>query len=269
MTGGFRERYGPWALVAGASDGLGAAFGRALAARGLDVVLVARRASRLERLADEIRAEHGVEARAVVQDLAVPDLVASLGAATAELEIGLVVYNAGLSIIGPFLDQPIENHLETLRVNCRGPLALAHHFGRPMARRGRGGIVLMSSLAGFQGSALVATYSASKAFDLVLGESLWEELRGRGVDVLSCCAGATRTPNYVASRPRRGRVDAPEMEPEEVASEALAALGSRASLVAGSTNRLLGLVMHRLLPRSVAVRIMGASMRRLYPSSRS
>ena len=79
-----------------------------------------------------------------------------------------------------------------------------------MARRGRGGILLMSSMAGFQGSALVATYSATKAFDLVLGESLWEELRERGVDVLSCCAGATRTPNYVASRPVHGRVKAPE-----------------------------------------------------------
>jgi len=269
VTAGFAERYGPWALVAGASDGLGAAFGRALAGRGLDVVLVARRAGRLEDLAREIRAAHGVEVRTVVLDLARPDLVPALDRATADLEVGLVVYNAGLSVIGPFLDQPVESHLETLRVNCRGPLALAHHFGRSMARRGRGGIVLMSSLAGLQGSALLASYSASKAFDLVLGESLWEELGGQGVDVLACCAGATRTPNYIASRPRRGRVDAPEMEPGQVVGEALSALGSRGSLVAGTTNRLLDLLMHRLLPRSLAVRIMGSSMRRMYSSSRS
>ncbi|MBW2262630.1 MAG: SDR family NAD(P)-dependent oxidoreductase [Deltaproteobacteria bacterium] len=269
MTTGFGERYGPWALVAGASDGLGAAFGRAIAARGLSVVLVARSADKLEALAEEIRSEHGVEARPVVQDLGSPDLVDALEEKTAGLEVGLVVYNAGLSIIGPFLDQPLENHLETLQVNCRGPLALTHHYGRPMARRGRGGIVLMSSLAGFQGSALVASYSASKAFDLVLGESLWEELREQGVDVLSCCAGATRTPNYIASEPVHGRLKAPEMEPEEVVEEALASLGSRACVVAGSGNRLLGFILHRLMPRSLAVRIMGASMRRMYPSSRS
>ncbi len=267
MTSGFERRYGPWALVAGASDGLGAAFARAIAGRGLGVVLVARSGEKLAALAEEIRTEHGVQARPVVLDLGSPDLASRLEESTRGLEVGLVVYNAGLSIIGPFLDQPLDGHLETLRVNCRGPLVLSHLFGRPMARRGRGGIILMSSLAGFQGSALVATYSASKAFDLVLGESLWDELRARGVDVLSCCAGATRTPNYVKSNPVHGRLKAPEMEPGQVAEEALRAIGSRPSLVAGSGNRLLGFVLHRLVPRSISVRIMGASMRRMYPSS--
>jgi len=269
MTDGFKQRYGPWALVAGASDGLGATFGRAIAGRGLNVVLVARSADKLEALAQEIRTEHHVEVRPVVQDLGRSDLLDALETHTQDLDIGLVVYNAGLSIIGPFLDQPIEKHLEVLQVNCRGPLALAHRYARPMARRGRGGIVLMSSLAGFQGTALVASYSASKAFDMVLGEALWEELREQGVDVLSCCAGATRTPNYIASDPVHGRLKAPEMEPGDVVEEALASLGRRALVVAGVRNKLLGSVLHRLVPRSLAVRIMGASMRRMYPSSRS
>lgn len=257
----FRERYGPWALVAGASAGLGEAFARLLAARGLHLLLVARRREALEGLAVELRRAHGVEARAVPLDLARADLAAEVGRAAAGLEVGLLVYNAAHSAIGPFVERPLEEHLRVIDVNCRGPLTLAHLLGGQMARRGRGGLVIMTSLAASQGNPLLASYAASKAFDLILAEGLWSELRGAGVDVVACRAGATRTPGYAASRPRR-RV--PLMEPEAVARRALEALGGGPETVAGALNRVAAFAFGRLLPRRASIEIMGRATRRLY-----
>ncbi len=258
----FRERYGPWALVAGASAGLGEAFARLLAARGLHVLLLARRREELARVAADLRRAHGVEVRTEAIDLARGDLVAAVERAAEGIEVGLLVYNAAHSVIGPFVERPLVEHLRVLDVNCRGPLALAHLLGGAMARRGRGGIVLMTSLAASQGNPLLASYAASKAFELVLAEGLWAELRGRGVDVLACRAGATRTPGYAASRPRRS---VPLMEPEDVARLALDALGDGPSAVTGALNRVAAFAFGRLLPRRASIRIMGRATRRLYP----
>ena len=257
----FHERYGPWALVAGASAGLGESFARLLAARGFHLVLLARRETALAELAEDLRRGHGVEVRTEPVDLARADLVETVERATAGAEVGLLVYNAAHSAIGPFVERPLAEHLRVLDVNCRGPLALAHALGGAMARRGRGGIVLMTSLAASQGNPMLASYAASKAFDLVLAEGLWAELRGRGVDVLACRAGATRTPGYAASRPRRS---VPLMEPGDVARQALEALGRGPSTVVGALNRVAAFAFGRLLPRRASIRIMGRATRRLY-----
>ena len=261
----FASRYGPWALVAGASEGLGAEFARQVAARGLHVVPVARRAALLDQLAGELSADHDVQVRPVVLDLADPDAATTLQERTADLDVGLLVYNAALSPIGEFLDQELGDPLRALDLNCRTLLALLHAYGRAMRRRGRGGLLLMSSMSAFQGSPLLATYAATKAFDLVLGEALWEELQRHGIDVLAFCAGATRTPNYEASRPKPvTRLAPPVMVPTAVVSEALARLGAGPSAVAGRGNRLAGAFISRLLPRRAAVRIMGRNTRAMY-----
>ncbi|MDB4966540.1 MAG: putative short chain dehydrogenase [Myxococcales bacterium] len=261
MSADFAARYGKVALIAGASSGLGAEFARQLAARGLDLVLLARRAELLDSLAVELREAHKVDVRTFAVDLGAPDLLDRVRAATAGLEVGLVVYNAAHSLIGPFLEQSLADKLRIIDVNCRGPLTLADEFGRIMAARGKGGLLLMASMAAAQGSPLVATYAASKAFDLVLAEGLWEELGKHGVDVLACRAGATRTPNYEASRPS-GRV--PIMEPAAVVRRALDSLGKRPSVVPGFVNRLGDLFMTRLLSRRAAIVFMGKTTRRLY-----
>jgi short-subunit dehydrogenase len=255
-----KERYGPWALIAGASVGLGAEFARQLAAQKINLVLVARNPFALEKLANEMHAL-GVETRIVAADLADPALDAQLIDATRGLEIGLVVYNAAHSQIGPFLDQPIEEQLRTIDVNCRGPLVLAHRFGRAMRARRRGGILLMTSLAALQGSPMIAAYAASKAFNLVLAESLWDELRSSGVDVLACRAGATRTPGYQASKPIGST---PLMEPGPVVTAALASLGRGPSIVPGRFNRLASFFLNRLMPRTLAIRTMGRATRKIY-----
>lgn len=258
----FKEKYGPWALVAGASKGLGAAFATELAARGLNLILLARGGDALEALAERLRTAFPVEVRTVTADLGDVHAAERCAELAREHEIGLLVYNAAYSKIGRFLDGALEEHLRTVDVNCRGPVSLALALGKPMAARGRGGILLMSSLAGGQGTPLVATYGATKAFNLILAESLWYELREHGVDVLACRAGATRTPAFEASQPQ-GKT--PMMDPQPVVRQALDALGGGPSMVPGALNRIVAFVFARFLPRRVAVSIMGNATRRLYP----
>ncbi len=264
--GPFAHRYGPTALVAGASEGIGAAFAHELAGLGLHLVLVSRRTAPLAALAEKLRARNGVDVRTVPCDLADPDAADAIAGACRGLEIGLLVYNAAASSVGRFLDTPIEDHLRAVHVNARGPVLLVHAFGRAMADRGRGGIVLMSSLTAFQGTPLVASYGATKAFNLVLAEGLWGELEERGVDVLACCAGATLTPGYErATRPGAATGFAPgPQDPADVVREALEALGRRPLVVTGRANRVASFFMRRIFTRRLAVATIGRQMRKRY-----
>ncbi len=261
----FSQQYGPWAIVAGASEGIGASFAHALASRGLNLVLVARRAPPLVALATDLETRHGITVLPLALDLGEPDGVAGLLAATSEREIGLLVWNAALSVMGPFLDQPLDAHLMELEVNVRSPLTAVHALGGRMVARGRGGIILLSSLSGMQGTALVANYAATKAWNRVLAEGLWWELGKSGVDVLACVAGATDTPGYRGSAPRAGSDgNVPVQSPDQVAAEALAALGRLPSIITGGRNRLAAALLARFLPRRAAVRLMGRTMDRMY-----
>jgi short-subunit dehydrogenase len=262
----FSARYGPYALVAGASEGIGCGFAAELASAGVNLVLVARREAPLELLSEELRGAHGIDVRTISTDLADPAAADAIAAASRGCEIGLLVYNAAASSVGRFLDTSIDAHLREVHVNVRGPLLLAHAFAGAMAARRRGGIVLMSSLTAFQGTPLVATYGATKAFNLVLAEGLWGELAERGVDVLACCAGATLTPGYERVTPNRGgRGFAPRpQDPRDVAREALRALGRRPVIVTGAGNRFASFVMRHLLTRRFAVATMNKAMRSRY-----
>lgn len=263
----FKKRYGPWALVAGASEGLGAEFARTLARRGLDLILLARSQERLEALRDELMSAHHVRVETLVLDLGIADLSTEVARHTKDKEVGLLVYNAGLSTIGPFMKQPLEPLLAAIDINCKGPLTLSHLLGKPMLERRRGGIVLMTSLSGFQGTALVATYAATKAFNLVLAEGLWDELRSSGVNVLACAAGAIATPNFIDSSPTTSRFSPPALSPKLVAVETIDALeaGRGPSVVPGLAYRLSAHLVQRLIPRGLAVRFLGANLRAMYP----
>jgi short-subunit dehydrogenase len=262
---GFSVKYGPWAIVAGASEGLGESFALDLAASGLNLFLIARREAVLDDLSARIAGKHRVEVRSCVADLAAADSLRRVNDETVGLDVGLLVYNAAASAIGSFLETDLETHRGILSVNAAGPTTLCHILGQRMVKRGRGGIVLMTSLSAYQGSALISTYAATKAYLLSLAEALSFELHGTGVDVLACAAGATLTPNYVASQPRKGGLfQPPEMKARDVVHEALSALGRKPVVVAGRRNRISHLILHRLLPRRTAVRIMGRAMQRLY-----
>lgn len=232
-----KSRYGPWALVAGASDGIGECFVRRLASAGINVLLLARREALLGALAAELQREYGIEVRTIVADLTAEDLDQRVAAGVGDLEVGLLVYNAGaVHGAAPFHEQPVEHALGLVALNCRGPVTLAHRLGRGMRERGRGGIVLLTSMAGLSGSSYTATYAATKSFDLVLAEALWHELAPHGVDAMAVVAGATKTPSMLNSQPGFENY-AGIMEPDEVAAGALRNLGRGPVWVAGAGNR--------------------------------
>jgi len=220
------EKYGPWALVLGASEGIGASFGRYAAELGINVVLVARRAGVLEELASELHETYGIEARSLPLDLSEPDAGDALASLTKELEIGLLIMNAGADDHGrSFLDVPVDEWLALVQRNNVLTLKACHHFAQPMRTRGRGGIILVSSGAGWCGGARIVIYSASKAFDRNLAEGLWAELAPFGVDVLSLVVPPTDTP---ALRRLLSRADLSVeglASPEEVAREGIDHLG--------------------------------------------
>jgi short-subunit dehydrogenase len=217
---GFSERYGPWAVVAGASEGVGASVARLLGERGVKVVLVSRRQAAL----DEVAATVKTETRTVALDLSERDADVRLAEATRDLQVGLLVYNAGADPFSSrFLDQPLESWSGMVRRNVETVLGACHRYGSDMAGRSRGGIVLVTSGAAWAGGAYIAAYAASKAFDLILGEALWAELKPLGVDVLSMVLGATDTPAF--RRVLNGRDFEGIADPDDVARDMLDNIG--------------------------------------------
>jgi uncharacterized protein len=249
-------------LVVGASDGIGAAFAWELAATGHDLVLVSRRAALLGELADRLRVKHSVDVRTLAVDAATPG---GLAAITAVSDVDLLVCNAALGPIRPFLELAPSELDAMLNLNCRCAVRLAHAFGTRMAERGSGGIILMSSMASNQGSALVAHYAATKAYLRVLAEGLWAEFDPLGVHVLACCPGLVATPTFTrtAAAPPGWLVPRP-MLPEVVARESLAALGRQPVLIPGRRNRLLASAS-RLVSRRRLVAAATARTRAMYP----
>lgn len=214
----FADRYGPWAVIAGASEGTGAAFAEALAAHGVDVVLVARREAALEELASRLP----VSSRVVVLDLSDIDAGDRLAAATADLDVGLLVFNAGADDHStPMLDQPLDDLRALVRRNCSTVLDACHQIGGRIVERGRGGVILVTSGAAWAGGGNIAAYGATKAFDLLLAEALWAEWRPHGVDVQALVLGATDTPALRRLLAKRGGSFGELADPADVVRESL------------------------------------------------
>jgi short-subunit dehydrogenase len=216
-----KERYGPWAVIAGGSEGIGEHLARKLGAAGINLVLVARKPEALAETAQKVRDESGVEVRTLQLDIARVDMLEAVREATDGLEVGLLVHNVGGGLsFGPFIETTLEAAMSPILANAVAITKLVHHFARPMAERGRGGVLLIGSMAGNAGSYFFAAYSAAKAWAQTFAEALWAELQPRGVDVLAFPLGATDTP----ARRRSGTGDddtMPVADPAEVAQQAL------------------------------------------------
>jgi uncharacterized protein len=217
-----RAKYGPWAVIAGASEGTGAEYARQLAALGIHCLLVARRKEPLQQLAQELTDTHRVQTRVLSVDLSTADAAQRMKAAAADIEVGLYVSNAGADPTGQyFLDVPLEQSHRLININVRTVVDAVHAFAPPMKARGRGGIVLMSSGAALGGQPRVAIYSGTKAFELNFGESLWIELRKFGVDVLGVAAPAMDTPVLRAALAARNLKPQGVYDPKDVVRIAL------------------------------------------------
>jgi uncharacterized protein len=225
--------YGPWAVIAGGSEGVGAEFARLLAEAGVNLVLIARKPGPLDATAQRCR-DAGAEVRTLTLDLTAADAVAQIASATADLTVGLLIYNAGANTCSAeFLDAGLDEFQRVVDLNIGVMMALVQHFGTPMRKRRRGGILLVGSMAGYLGSARHTVYGGVKAFGRIFAESLWLELREHNVDVLELVLGVTRTP----AMERVGlNFDVPGLkvaDPADVAAEGLAQLPNGPVYIAG------------------------------------
>ena len=260
-----KQKYGSTALVAGASEGIGAAFATRLAAEGMDLVLIARRLEPLRQLVDLLKNKYTVDVICIQCDLGTIDALRQIQEELNGREISILVYNAAESYIGPFIKNSLENHSHAAQVNMLTPLNMIYLFGEKMLTKGKGAIILMTSLAGFQGSGNLSVYAATKAFNRVLGESLWYEWKNSGVDVIACCAGSTATPGFKNSHPGKASFFAPRVQaPEKVADECLKNLGKQPSCITGRENRAASFIMQKIIPRKMAINIMGDNTRKMY-----
>jgi short-subunit dehydrogenase len=267
----FKNQYGSWALIAGASEGLGEAFAEELAKRGLNLVLIARRENLLQKISKNIKKSYGVEVIVLSLDLNSSDMLEVIESRTSDLDVGLLVYNAALSPIGLFTNHTLDTHLKVINLNCIGSMTLTYHFCRKMKEKGRGGIILMSSMAGLQGSPIHASYGATRAYTRHLAESLWYEMRDYNVHVTACVAGATATPNYLISEPEdKGLIKPKPMKPEKVVKFALKGLTkNKPRMVPGFANKLSVGFLHTFLTSKGRIKFMGSIAMKMYGENKN
>lgn len=255
------KRYGPWALVTGASQGIGEGFAQRLAAEGYNLVLASRSTGKLERLGAELSKAHGIQTRAVAADLSVPGAAAKLIEELGSLNVGLLISNAGAAHMGGFLQNDVQALQGDVVLNALSHMELAHGFGSRLRRQGRtGGMLLVSSTAALQPVALGANYAASKAFVHNLGEGLHRELRDQGIDVSVLLPGPTNTQGlHDRSDVAMGKLPMAAMSVSALVNEGLNALRKRqASHIAGAMNRWSA----RLLPRRFLAWMLGTVLRK-------
>jgi uncharacterized protein len=263
MASDLKTRFGPTALITGASDGIGRAFAEALAIQGLDLVLVARREAVLQDLAVDLGTTHGVNVQVIAADLSDPEAVAQILGRTEGQPIGLLVASAGFGSTGPFLAQDVASEVNMVDVNCRSVVELTHGFATRMAAQGRGGVVLFSSVVGFSGAPFSSTYAATKGFVQSFAEGLAVELRPRGISVLSVAPGPVGTGFAARAGMQMGHAETPET----VARVSLSALRRGGTVRPGFLAKLLGWSL-ALLPRWGRVRLLGQIMKGMAPKAK-
>ena len=246
-----KTKYGPWALVTGASSGLGKALAHKLAQFGLNLVLSSRNKQELLVLENQLRASFGIETKVVVADLSLDQELMRLTSSIENLDIGLLVAAAGFGTSGYFMESSLEEEMNMLEVNCKAPLFLTHKFAQRFARQQRGGILLFSSIVAFQGVPYASHYAATKAYIQSLAEALHREFKAHGVDVLSAAPGPVHTKFAARANMRIGKA----LSPEEVAEPILRALGNKSTVYPGALTKMLTWSL-QLLPRWGKTRVM-------------
>jgi short-subunit dehydrogenase len=257
----FKQKYGPWALVTGASSGIGKSISEQLAQQGLNPVVVARSQPNLDKLKNDLEKNYDIQVKTISEDLAKSESSHSIAEQTADIDIGLLIAGAGIENNGPFIDINTEAESHLLALNINSPMQLSQLFAKRFAKRSRGGILLVSSLLGYQGVPYIANYSASKAYILSLGEALNVELKPLGIDVTVLSPGVTTTPMTDKMEVDFYKMPVTHHSPDMVASVGLNALGKKATVVPGLINKMYAWE-NRLIPRSWPVKLFGFLVKR-------
>ena len=243
-----KAKYGNWALITGASSGIGKEFAIQLAQQNINLVLVARRDDKLKELASELEQKNGIETIVLPLDLSKPNFIKDIEQVTYNIEIGLVINNAGFTITKEFIDSEIQYQQELINVNITALIVLTHYFGNKMKQNRKGGIINVASGSGYLPIPNWATYAASKAYVLHFTEALWYELKPFNVDVLALCPGVTKTEFNNSSNMQKG------MTVAEVVSTALHNLSKRPSVIVGIKNKF-SIGMLKLFGRKTLIKI--------------
>jgi short-subunit dehydrogenase len=266
MKNDMKIRYGSWGLVAGAAEGLGNVFSRSLAESGMNLILVDQQKEAVDALARRLESSFGIQAETLHLDLASGNSVDLMMKAITETGCRLIIYNAAFSRVQRFMENDPAMLDRYIQVNMQTPIQLIHAFCHfhSSGKSLRKGILLMSSLAGSWGTQLLAPYGGSKAFNHILAESLYYELKDEGFDVLACIAGATATPGYLASLSYGDAKPRSAMQPVTVVKAGLRALGHRPFVIPGVKNRIIYFLLTRILPRRSSLRVMNRAVGGMY-----
>ena len=261
-----KDKYGPWAVIAGGSQGIGEAYARILGSQGINLVLLARGKPLLEKLAKELEDELKISVISISVDLADENAINKVREKTDDLEVNMLIYNAASEVLGPFFNSELKEHLTMLDVNCRSVLIFTEHFGRLMKERKKGGIILMSSMSCLVGSPYITHYGASKAYIRNLAEGLWYELKPFNIDVISCIAGKTATPRYIESSPddSKGLFAGGAKEPILVAKEAIKRIGKDPSFTPGFSNKVATFILRHLLSNKKGIKVGGKTLDNMF-----
>ena len=259
----WKEKYGEWALVTGASSGLGADFARQLAEKGMNIILVARRVHNMEEIAREIEENHAIKTLVIGQDLTEPDAVEIIKEKVGGREVGVLVNNAGYGTLGRFHENDSDYQVNMVTLNCYVPVALTGLFIDQMVERRKGAVIFLASTAAYQGVPYFSVYSATKSFNLYLAEGLWGEYKKLGIDVMALSPGYTATEFQSHAQIKRLRGPKPAKSPD-VVKLTLRKLGKRASVIHGAGNQI-GAFMSRIFPRKTMISVSGAVMKMARP----
>jgi len=258
------ERYGEWALVAGAAEGIGASFCEALARRKMNLLMIDIREKSLEETGNRIEQQYHVKTLGLVQDLAEENAWINCLRFIEQHDCRLLIYVPAYSPVKPFLSNSTDELDRYIRLNSLTPLKLVHGFVARTRAVGSGGIVLMSSLAGLVGPKFVAPYAATKAFNIVLAESLFHEFRSHAIDIIACCAGPTSTPSYWSSFTMDKKRGVNVMEPSRVAECAMKNLGKKPICIPGLKNLLFYFILLHVIPRKIAGNFVSKAIGKMY-----
>jgi hypothetical protein len=261
----FVKKYGPWAVVLGAAEGIGAAYSEALARRGMNIILVDKEAESQNELATLLESKYGIKTSCLSSNLNDMDTIEQVMSEVQKQDCRLLIYNGAYSKVATFLSLSQHDLEQFIAINARNQLVMVHRFANYLKTKKKGGgILLMSSLAGLIGVQLVASYAATKAFTWNLAEALHYELKKEKIDVMACVAGATITPTYDATKPSYGLLKPSVMTADEVADSSLKKIGKTHRFIPGFSNRFNYFLLTRILPRKWAASIANKTIYSMY-----